>query len=417
MTVDIGLLQPIIHVFTIYLLGNLSRSAQETPMKTSTDRILTTHIGSLPRPARLMQAYANRDSDPQGHATVLREEVERAVKRQAEVGLDVIDDGEFGKPGFIHYINERLGGFEVGEYGGSPFGESREYRDFPQVYAQISGERPSSAGQGPAHMVATGPITYTGQAELQRDIDNLKSSAIGLPITELFMPAVSPSSVEHWQSNRYYRTQEEYLFAIAEALGEEYRTITDAGIVVQIDDPHLSMMYVMRPELSIEDAVKWAEVRVEAVNHALRNVPRDMVRWHTCYGIDVGPRVHDLELRHILHLILRIKAGAYSFEGANPRHEHEYALWETNKLPEGSSLIPGVITNSTVVVEHPELVKQRLLRYANLVGKENLIAGADCGFGTFASVNEVAEAVAWPKFDALVKGAAMASDELWGRKL
>jgi 5-methyltetrahydropteroyltriglutamate--homocysteine methyltransferase len=264
-------------------------------------------------------------------------------------------------------------------------------------------------------MVATGPITYTGHAQLQRDIDNLKSAAKDLSVTELFMPSISPSSVEHWQSNRYYKTQEEYLFAIAEALGEEYKAITDAGIVVQIDDPHLSMMYVMRPDMTIEDAVRWAEVRVEAVNHALRNVPRDMVRWHTCYGIDVGPRVHDLELRHILHLILRIKAAAYSFEGANPRHEHEYALWETQKLPENSSLIPGVITHSTVMVEHPELVKQRLLRYANLVGSENLIAGADCGFGTFASHNEVAEAVAWPKFEALVQGAEMASKELWGR--
>jgi len=384
-------------------------------MKTSTDRILTTHIGSLPRPARLMEASANREKDPESHAAILREEVERTVKRQADIGLDVIDDGEFGKPGFIHYINERLGGFEVGEIGGSPFGQSREYRDFPQVYAALSrSEAPANTG-GAAHMVATGPITYTGQQALQRDIDNLKTAAKAVNVTELFMPAVSPSSVEHWQSNRYYKTQEEYLFAIAEALGEEYRAITDAGIVVQIDDPHLSMMYVMRPEMSIEDAVKWAEVRVEAVNHALRDVPRDMVRWHTCYGIDVGPRVHDLELRHILHLILRIKAAAYSFEGANPRHEHEYTLWETNKLPEGSTLIPGVITHSSVLVEHPELVKQRLVRYANLVGKENVIAAADCGFGTFASLNEVGEAVAWPKFDALVKGAAMASKELWAR--
>ena len=384
-------------------------------MKTSTDRILTTHIGSLPRPVRLLQAAATREADPDTHAAVLREEVATVVKRQANVGLDVIDDGEFGKPGFIHYINERLGGFEVGEIGGNPFGQSREYRDFPQVYASLARAEAPTTTSGAAHMVATGPVTYTGHAQLQRDIDNLKAAAKDLNVTELFMPSVSPSSVEHWQSNRYYKTQEEYLFAIAEALGEEYRAITDAGIVVQIDDPHLSMMYVMRPELSIEDAVKWAEVRVEAVNHALRNVPRDMVRWHTCYGIDVGPRVHDLELRHILHLILRIKAAAYSFEGANPRHEHEYALWETNKLPEGSTLIPGVITHSTVMVEHPELVKQRLIRYANLVGKENVIAAADCGFGTFASHNQEAEAVAWPKFQSLVQGAEMASKELWNR--
>jgi 5-methyltetrahydropteroyltriglutamate--homocysteine methyltransferase len=381
-------------------------SAEKGPtVKRSTDRILTTHIGSLPRPAELLEASQNRERDPAAHEDVLRRSVQRVVQRQAEAGLDIIDDGEFGKPGFIHYINERLGGFEPGVAGGNPFGESREYRDFPQVYAALSrGETGTAAAM---HMVCTGPVTYTGHEQLRRDIDNLKAAAEGLPVTELFMPAVSPSSVEHWQSNQYYKTQEEYLFAIAEALGEEYKAITDAGIVVQIDDPHLSMYYVMRPELTIEETKKWAAVRVEAVNHGLKkhNVPRDMVRWHTCYGIDVGPRVHDLELRHIIDLILRIEAGAYSFEGANPRHEHEYALWEQYKLPEGASLIPGVITHSSVLVEHPELVAQRLVRYANLVGKENVIAGADCGFGTFASLNEVQEAVAWPKLRALVEGA------------
>ncbi len=381
-------------------------------MKRSTDRILTTHIGSLPRPANLLAAVANKEREPETYSRTLKQEVDKVVKRQTDIGLDIVDDGEFGKPGFIHYINERLGGFEPGVAGGDPFGGSREHRDFPQVYEALS--RGGGGGSGGAmHMVCTGPITYAGAETVQRDIENLKNAAKGLPATELFMPAISPTSVEHWQSNRYYGTQEEFLFAIAEALGVEYKAITDAGIVVQIDDPHLSMMYVMRPELSIEDAVKWAELRIEAVNHALKNVPRDMVRWHTCYGIDVGPRVHDLELKHIIDLILRIDAGAYSFEGANPRHEHEYEIWQDHKLPDGSVLIPGVITHSSVLVEHPELVKQRLIRYANLVGKENVIAGADCGFGTFASLNEVGEAVAWPKFDALVKGAALASEELW----
>jgi 5-methyltetrahydropteroyltriglutamate--homocysteine methyltransferase len=383
-------------------------------LKTSTDRILTTHIGSLPRPAQLLAAAAAKDREPEAYARTLKQEVDKVVKRQTDIGLDIVDDGEFGKPGFIHYINERLGGFEPGVAGGDPFGESKEHRDFPQVYAALArGEAPSTTG-GALHMVCTGPITYAGGAALQRDIDNLKSAAKGLPVADLFMPAVSPTSVEHWQSNRFYKTQEEFLFAIAEALGQEYKAITDAGIVVQIDDPHLSMMYVMRPEMTIEEAVRWAGPRIEAVNHALKGVPRDMVRWHTCYGIDTGPRVHDLELKYIIDLILSIQAGAYSFEGANPRHEHEYEIWQDHKLPEGSVLIPGVITHSSVLVEHPELVKQRLIRYANLVGKENVIAGADCGFGTFASLNEVGEAVAWPKFDALVKGAAMASKELWG---
>jgi 5-methyltetrahydropteroyltriglutamate--homocysteine methyltransferase len=384
-------------------------------MKRSTDRILTTHIGSLPRPHDLMEAASAKDSEAERYASVLKRAVADVVKKQVDVGLDIIDDGEFGKPGFIHYINERLGGFEPGEAGGNPFGESREYRDFPQVYAALSrGAAPTTTGAA-MHMVCTGPITYTGHAQLQRDIENLKAAAQGSNVADLFLPAVSPSSVEHWQSNQYYATQEEYLYAIAEALGEEYKLITDAGIVVQIDDPHLSMYYVMRPDMTIESTKQWAAVRVDAVNHALtkNNVPRDMVRWHTCYGIDVGPRIHDLELKHILDLILRIDAGAFSFEGANPRHEHEYALWEDAKLPDGSVLIPGVITHSSPLIEHEELVAQRLLRYANLVGRENLIAGADCGFGTFASMNDVAAGVCWPKMEALVNGAAIASKKLW----
>jgi 5-methyltetrahydropteroyltriglutamate--homocysteine methyltransferase len=386
-------------------------------LKHSTDRILTTHIGSLPRPRDLMDASANKDADPQTYTTTLKRAVNDVVRRQAEVGIDVADDGEFGKPGFIHYINGRLGGFEPGPPEGSPFANSKEYRDFPRVYAALSrGAAPDTTAPA-IHMKCTGPITYTGQAELQRDIDNLKAAAEGRGFADLFLPAISPTSVEHWQThNEYYKTQEEYLFAIAEALGKEYKQITDAGIVVQIDDPHLSMYYVMNTEMTIESTKKWAAVRVEAVNHALKsnNVPRDMVRWHTCYGIDVGPRIHDLELKHIIDMILSIDAGAFSFEGANPRHEHEFALWETHKLPDGAVLIPGVITHSSPLIEHEDLVAQRLVRYANLVGKENLIAGADCGFGTFASMNDVSEGVAFPKLEALVKGTAIASKQLWG---
>jgi 5-methyltetrahydropteroyltriglutamate--homocysteine methyltransferase len=385
-------------------------------LKRSTDRILTTHIGSLPRPHDLMNASANREKDSTTHESVLKRAVNEVVAKQAEVGLDIVDDGEFGKPGFIHYINERLGGFEPGPQEGPPFAGSKEYRDFPKVYEALSAGAAPNTAIGASHMKCTGPITYAGQALLQRDIDNLKAAAQGKGFADLFMPSISPTSVEKWQSvNEYYKTQEEYLFAIAEALGVEYKLITDAGIVVQIDDPHLSMYYVMNPEISIEETVKWAAVRVEAVNHALKknNVPRDMVRWHTCYGIDVGPRLHDLELKHILDMILSIDAGAFSFEGANPRHEHEYALWEDHKLPQDSVLIPGVITHSSPLIEHEELVAQRLLRYADLVGKENLIAGADCGFGTFASMNDVSEGVCWPKMESLVKGTAIASKKLW----
>jgi 5-methyltetrahydropteroyltriglutamate--homocysteine methyltransferase len=383
-------------------------------MKRSTERMLTTHIGSLPRPAALLEAAGARDREPGAYQKVLAESVRDVVARQLDTGLDIIDDGEFGKPGFIHYINERLGGFETSSQPGSdPFGESRERRDFPEVYASIARAQPPNPAAAAAHMVCTGPITYTGQTQLQTDIENLKSAVSGRQFVDLFMPAVSPTSVEYWQSNEYYATQAEFLFAIAAALHEEYKAITDAGIVVQIDDPHLSMYYVMRPETTVESVREWANLRVEAINQALKGIPRDLVRWHTCYGINIGPRVHDLELKHIIDLILRIDAGAYSFEGANPRHEHEWAIWEKARLPEGSVLIPGVITQSSILVEHPELVAQRIVRYAKLVGPENVIAGADCGFGTFAGLEEIHESVAWAKLDSLVSGAQLASKELF----
>jgi 5-methyltetrahydropteroyltriglutamate--homocysteine methyltransferase len=348
--------------------------------------------------------------------------VDEVVKRQVQAGLDVIDDGEFSKPGFIHYITERLSGFD-GPFSGDPgyFDGSREHRDFPEVYRQEQTQQAAQTQQpnqppagNPMRKSATGPIKYIGQEHVQRDIENLKAAAQGLDVEELFLPAISPSSVEHWQSNDYYKTQEEYLFAIADALHDEYKAITDAGIVVQIDDPHIAMWYMMKPEMSIEDVRKWAAVRIEAVNQSLKGVPRELVRWHTCYGIDVGPRVHDLELKHFVDLVLRIDAGGFSFEGANPRHDHEYEVWETTKLPDGVALIPGVITHSTVLVEHPELVKQRILRYANLVGRENVIAAADCGFGSFAgSSDSIPPSVVWAKFDALVEGSRLASKELW----
>jgi 5-methyltetrahydropteroyltriglutamate--homocysteine methyltransferase len=227
------------------------------------------------------------------------------------------------------------------------------------------------------------------------------------------MPAISPTSVEDWQRNRYYKTQEEFLFAIAEAMHEEYKAIVDAGFILQIDDPHVATYYVIRSDLSVEQVRKWAEVRIEALNHALRDLPRDRVRWHTCYGINIGPRVHDLELKHFVDLMLKVRAGAISFEAANPRHEHEWRVWESVKLPQDTVLIPGTITHSSVLVEHPELVAERIVRFAKIVGRENVIAGADCGFGTFAGSEEIHESVVWAKFDALVEGARIATKQLW----
>jgi 5-methyltetrahydropteroyltriglutamate--homocysteine methyltransferase len=358
-------------------------------MKRSTDRILTTHAGSLPRPGdllELIQAKATgRAYDPEAFAARVRRAVGDIVGKQTELGVDVVDDGEMGKPGFIPYVNERL-----------------------------SGSMPSPAVRS-LHMVCTGPVTYTGHKHVQADIANLKTALAANGAAEAFIPSISPTSVEDWQRNGYYKTDEEYLFAIADAMHEEYRAIVDASFLVQIDDPHLATHYVSRPDLSVDQVRRWAEVRVEALNHALRGLPREQIRWHTCYGINIGPRVHDLELKHFVDVMLKIRAGAYSFEAANPRHEHEWRVWEGVKLPEGAVLIPGTITQSTVLVEHPELIAERIGRFARVVGRENVIAGADCGFATFAGSTEIHPSVVWAKFEALVEGARIATRQLWGR--
>ena len=383
-------------------------------MKRSANRILTTHVGSLPRPPELLRMVLAKDRGEPYDENALHEAMQRSVRaivrRQAEAGLDVIDDGEFGKPGFMHYVNQRLSGFEpVREAVPSPFAASRDYREFPEYYAA----QPASPAKKAPHMVCTGPVSYTGHALLAADIANLKAALAAVQVEEAFMPAVSPSNIEEWQRNRHYRSDEEFVFAVAEAMREEYKAIVDAGLLLQIDDPRLVTRYNVTPDASVADCRKWAEVRVEALNHALRGLPRERIRFHTCYGINIGPRVHDMELKDVVDLILRVNAGAYSFEAANPRHEHEWTVWRDVKLPEGALLIPGVITQSGVVVEHPEAVAQRLERFAGVVGRENVIAGADCGFGTFAGADEIDERIVWAKLAALVQGARIASERLW----
>jgi 5-methyltetrahydropteroyltriglutamate--homocysteine methyltransferase len=267
-------------------------------------------------------------------------------------------------------------------------------------------------------MVCTGPIAYRGQAQLQTDLDNLKAALNGASAENAFIPAISPTNVEGWQKNEYYKTDEEYLFAIADAMHVEYKAITDAGFLVQIDDPRLATYYVLNPELSLEQCRAWAERRVEALNHALRGIPAEKVRYHTCYSINMGPRIHDMNLRDIVDVMLKINAGAYSFEAANPRHEHEYTVWEDIKLPAGKIIIPGVITHTSNLVEHPELVAQRIARFARIVGPENVIAGSDCGFSTFSTSLEVHPSVVWAKLEAMTEGARLASRQFWGgRKL
>ncbi|MBM3383927.1 MAG: cobalamin-independent methionine synthase II family protein [Betaproteobacteria bacterium] len=385
-------------------------------MKGSADRILTTHVGSLPRPRDLLDMVLAKDRgqpyDEKSFPALLRRSVSSIVEKQVQTGLDVVDDGEFGKPGFMHYVNQRLAGFELmREAPASPFAASRDYLAFPEYYAA----QPTSPARKAPHMVCTGPISYRGHAALAADIANLKAALAGVAAEEAFMPAVSPSNVEEWQRNRYYKTDEEFLFAVAEAMREEYRAIVDAGLILQIDDPRLVTRYNVTPQASVADCRKWAEARIEALNHALRGLPRERIRFHTCYGINIGPRVHDMELKDVVDLILRVNAGAYSFEAANPRHEHEWAVWKEVKLPEGALLIPGVITQSGVVVEHPEAVAQRLERFAGVVGRENVMAGADCGFGTFAGADEIDERIVWAKLAALVEGARIASARLWKR--
>ncbi len=382
-------------------------------MKHSSERILTTHAGSLPRPADLL-ALVERDGpnafDPPAAAARLGAAVAEVVNRQVELGIDVIDDGEYGKPSFVSYINERLGGYEVDTVAGprNQWASSREGQSFPEFYAQ------THAASRHIHMVCTGPIRYKGHAQLKRDIANLKAALRGVPVEDVFMPAISPSNIEDWQRNTYYKTREEYVFAIAEAMREEYRAIVDAGLILQIDDPRLVTYYIIHPEASIPDCRKWAEIRIAALNHALRDIPEEKIRFHTCYGINMGPRIHDMELKDIVDLILKIRAGAYSFEAANPRHEHEWKVWKNVRLPEGKILIPGVISHSTVLVEHPELVAERIVRFANVVGRENVIAGSDCGFATFAGSKEVHPSIVWAKFKAMSEGARIASKELWG---
>ncbi len=388
-------------------------------MKRSTDRILTTHVGSLPRPADLVEMIrdklAGRTIDAEAFEARVESAVAEMVRNQERAGIDVVADGEMGRIGFIPYINERLQGFEPqsNPAGGSYWGQSREAKAFPGFY-EWAAKLPGTAGDvGPTRWVCTGPIAYQGQAAIQADIARLDRALEGVAREDAFIPAISPANVEDWQSNEFYERDEDYLTAIAEALREEYLAIVEAGFLLQIDDPLLATYYVLHPELSVADCRAWAERRVEALNHALRGIPEEKVRYHTCFAINMGPRVHDMELRHFIDIMTRIKAGAYSFEAANPRHEHEWRLWGEIDLPENKSLVPGVITNSSVLLEHPELIADRIERFASVVGRENVIAGADCGFASFATSFECHPEVVWAKLSALAEGARIASTRLW----
>jgi len=390
-------------------------------MKRSTDRILTTHVGSLPRPTSLFEMmklkHQGKPVDPVALDAEIKSAVRGIVRKQAEIGIDVVSDGEMSKVGFIPYVNERLTGFEPSNSGPRPssWANSRETLAFPEYYDWAS-KLPGAAGNpGALRWVCTGPITYKGMDLLKADAATFRSALSEVTVQEAFIPAISPSNVAAWESNHFYKSEEEFLFAIAEAMRVEYKAIIDAGFILQVDDPALVTYYILHPEASIEDCRKWANLRVDALNHALRGLPQDRIRYHTCYSINFGPRTHDMEAKNMLDIILRVNAGAYSFEAANPRHEHEWQLWKTVKLPEGKSIIPGMITQSSILVEHPELIAQRIARFAEAVGRENVIAGADCGFASFATSFEIHPTVVWAKLTSLVQGARLASEALWGQ--
>jgi 5-methyltetrahydropteroyltriglutamate--homocysteine methyltransferase len=388
-------------------------------MKRSTARILTTHVGSLIRPPALIEflraQQERKPVDEAAFAKCLTSSVAEIVRQQAEAGVDVVSDGEFGKTiSWSQYALERLSGFERRpmKAGANPFARGADRTRFAEFYAELDA-RDAPATQSEAACI--GPITYTGQAALQRDIDNFKAALAKFPAVEAFLPVAAPASVIPDRKNEYYASEDDCLQAIAEAMRTEYRMIVDAGFLVQLDDARTAVTFDrMVPPASFADYRDWVARYVEVVNHALEGIPEDRVRYHVCWGSWPGPHTTDVPLRDIVDLILKMRVGAYVIEGANPRHEHEWKVWQTVKLPAGKVLIPGVISHATNIVEHPELVCERVVRLAKLVGRENIIAGTDCGFAQSPMYRRVHPTIMWAKLEALAAGAQLASMELWG---
>jgi 5-methyltetrahydropteroyltriglutamate--homocysteine methyltransferase len=387
------------------------------------ERIPTTHTGSLPRPPDILEAMRAREAgervDEQAFEVRLREAVADNVRRQAEAGIAIVGDGECSKPGFAAYVTERLSGFEARvppEGLPVPTGPiargGRDARQFPDYYDWVLAHNPFEGMIRMAPRVCVGPIRYVGQEQLQRDIRNLRDALAGLEVEAAFMPSYTPVPPVR---NEYYSSEDEFVEAYADAMRQEYRAILEAGLFLQIDDPQMVSSWDARPELTRDEYRGWAARRVEVLNHVLDGLPEERIRYHTCYGINFGPRVSDLQLADVLDILLGIQAGAYSFEAANPRHEHEWHLFETTKLPDGKKLVPGVVTHSNVMVEHPEVVADRIVRWANVVGRDNVVAGTDCGFASNAGNAEIPVTVAWAKLQALGQGAELASRRLWGR--
>jgi 5-methyltetrahydropteroyltriglutamate--homocysteine methyltransferase len=389
-------------------------------MQRSTDRILTTHVGSLIRPDVIRQHLRAKQKgegyDPQAHARDLKATVAEVVRKQAEIGIDVISDGEFGKGiSWSQYLIERLSGFERRPFApsGNPFTRGADRTRFPEFYAELDAR---DHVETVTDTVAVAPIRYTGQGLLQQDIDNFKSALDQVKVVEGFLPVAAPASVIPDRKNEYYKTDEELTEAIGQAMHDEYAQIVDNGLVAQLDDARAAVTYDrMVPPARFSDYRKWVRRHMDVLNRATEGIPAGSIRYHVCWGSWPGPHTTDVPAKDIMDLILRVRAGAYVLEMANPRHEHEWQLWTEFKLPKGAVLIPGVVSHATNVVEHPELVKERIVRLAKLVGRENVIAGTDCGFAQQPFYQRVHPTIQWAKLAALVEGARLATKELWGR--
>jgi 5-methyltetrahydropteroyltriglutamate--homocysteine methyltransferase len=386
-------------------------------LQQNADHIQTTHIGSLPRPHNLLDLlkakYSGLRYDETKLASALKQSVTDCVRKQVDCGIEIVTDGEYSKPGFFTYVRERFDGFESRPNQKMKIFE-QEISSFPEYYAQYFKEAMMGGAILPiVPVVCAGPVKYKGEPKLQIDIENVKAAAkaAGVPDNRVFLPATAASGVG---INEYYKSDEEYFHALATELNKEYRAIIAAGILLQVDDPFLPDIFV-EPKLDDNQKRRRAQIYVEATNAALNGIPAERVRFHTCYGINEGPRIYEANLAQIIEYVLNVNAGSFSFEAANPRHEHEYHLFEQVKLPEGKVICPGVITHASNIVEHPEWIAERLMRFANLVGRENVMAGADCGFSSQALYKtEVHSTVVWEKFKAMRQGADIASKRLWG---
>ena len=397
-------------------------------MRRSTNRIIVSHAGTLPRPPEIMQLIQKGAEGAPELATKLPAAIADIVKKQVDVGVDSVNDGEIGRRGtFSSYVQERIEGiesrhFKAGEGPAPRDVNGRDLKDFPGFFAaglggfgaargRFGGASAQAAGEGERTlMFCTGPLKYIGLADAQRQAENLKAAIKGYDV-EGWLPAITPGTVEHWLWNDHYKSDEEFLYAIADVMHEEYKAIIDSGLMLQLDDPDLPDGWQMYPDMSVDDYRKYAQLRVEALNHATRDLPVDKMRFHTCWGSSHGPHKNDLNLRHIVDIILNVKAECVSIEASNVRHETDWKVWQEVRLPEGKSLMPGVVGHMTDLIENPELVADRLIRYAKIVGRENVIAGTDCGLGQRVGHPEIA----WAKLASAAEGARLATKELWGR--